>query len=167
MISYIDIAFFAMAVIMVIAGVKKGFLVSLLSMIKFIIILPLSYFLSDYVKPYIPAEIIEKVPEAAVEVIAFLICFIVLAIIGTILLSLLKKLQKDKDLPLHNTNAVLGGAFGFVKALIFICVLSAVIGAAEQYIPKDSAFIEMVHSSYAVDLIKDINPFNLCLGGIK
>ena len=122
MISYIDIAFFAMAVIMVIAGIKKGFLVSLLSMVKFIIILPLSYFLSDFVKPYIPAEIIAEAPEAAIEIIAFLICFIVLLIISTVLLSLLKKLQKDKDLPLHNTNAVLGGAYGFVKALILVCV---------------------------------------------
>ncbi len=159
MISYIDIAFFAMAVIMVIAGIKKGFLVSLLSMVKFIIILPLSYFLSDFVKPYIPAEIIAEAPEAAIEIIAFLICFIVLLIISTVLLSLLKKLQKDKDLPLHNTNAVLGGAFGFVKALILVCVFSAIIGAAEQYIPKDSAFSEMV-GSYAIDFINDINPFN-------
>ena len=79
MISYIDIAFFAMAVIMVIAGIKKGFL---------------------------------------------------------------------------------GGAFGFVKALILVCVFSAIIGAAEQYIPKDSAFSEMVGSSYAIDFINDINPFN-------
>lgn len=160
MISYIDIAFFAMAVIMVIAGIKKGFLVSLLSMVKFIIILPLSYFFSDFVKPYIPAEIIAEAPEAAIEIIAFLICFIVLLIISTVLLSLLKKLQKDKDLPLHNTNAVLGGAFGFVKALILVCVFSAIIGAAEQYIPKDSAFSEMVGSSYAIDFINDINPFN-------
>ncbi|MDE5973536.1 MAG: CvpA family protein [Eubacterium sp.] len=160
MISYIDIAFFAMAVIMIIAGVKKGFLVSLLSMAKFIIILPLSYFLSDFVKPYIPAEILGEAPEAVIEIIAFLICFLVLLVVGTILLSLLKKLQKDKDLPLHNTNAVLGGAFGFVKAFILVCVFSAIIGAAEPYIPKDSAFIEMVHSSYAIDLINDINPFN-------
>ena len=159
MISYIDIAFFAMAVIMVIAGVKKGFLVSLLSMFKFIIVLPLSFFLSDYIKPYIPAEIIGELPETAVEIIAFLICFIVLLIIADVILVLLKKLQKDKDLPLHSTNAVFGGLLGFVKAVIIVCVFSAIIGAAEQYIPKDSAFIEMVDSSYAVNLMNDINPF--------
>lgn len=160
MISYIDIAFLVMAVIMVIAGVKKGFLVSLLSMVKFIIILPLSYFLSDYLKPYIPADVIGKAPETAIEIIAFLVCFIALLIVGTILLSLLKKLQKDKDLPLHSTNAILGGVFGFVKAVIIVCVFSAIIGAVEQYIPKDSTFIEMVNSSYAVDLVSDIYPFN-------
>lgn len=159
MISYIDIAFFAMAVIMVIAGIKKGFLVSLLSMFKFIIVLPLSYFLSDYVKPYIPADIIGEAPETAIEIIAFLVCFIVLLIIADVILMLLKKLQKDKDLLLHNTNAVLGGAFGFVKAVIIVFVFSAVIGAAEQYIPKDSAFVEMVDSSYAVDFINNINLF--------
>ena len=160
MISYIDIAFFAMAVIMVIAGVKKGFLVSLLSMFKFIIVLPLSYFLSDYIKPYIPAGIIGELPETAVEIIAFLICFIVLLIIADVLLMLLKKLQKDKDLPLHTTNAFLGGVFGFVKSVIIVCVFSAIIGAAEQYIPKDSAFIEIVNSSYVVDLVSDIYSFN-------
>lgn len=160
MISYIDIAFFAMAVIMVIAGVKKGFLVSLLSMVKFLVILPLSYFLRDFIAPYIPAEIIAEAPETAVEIISFLICFIVLLIIGSVLISLLKKLQKDKDLPLHNTNAVLGGLFGLLKAVIIVCVFSAVIGAAQPYIPKDSAFIEMVRSSYAIDLINNINPFN-------
>ncbi len=160
MISYIDIAFLALAVIMVIAGVKKGFLASLLGMAKFIIILPLSYFLADYVQPYIPTNIIPNAPKALYDIIAFLICFIALLIIVSIILLLLKKLQKDKDLPLHNTNALLGGVFGFVKSLIIICVFASIIGAVEQYIPKDSAFIEMVDSSYAVDLISNINPFN-------
>lgn len=160
MISYIDIAFFALAVIMIIAGIKKGFLVSLLSMVKFVIILPLSYFLSDFVQPYIPADVIPEAPEKAIEVIAFLICFIILLIVGSLILSLLKKLQKDKDLPLHNTNAVLGGVFGLIKSLIIICVFAVIIGAVEQYIPKDSAFAQMVNSSYAVAFINDINPFN-------
>ena len=93
MISYIDIAFFAMAVIMVIAGIKKGDIIKIKNM-------------------------------------------------------------DDKEFE------VLGGAFGFVKALILVCVFSAIIGAAEQYIPKDSAFSEMVGSSYAIDFINDINPFN-------
>lgn len=160
MISYIDIAFLALAVIMVIVGVKKGFLVSLLSMVKFIIILPLSYFLADYVQPYIPASITAKLPEKAADVIAFLVCFVLLLIIGSVILYLLKKLQKVKDMPLCGTNAFLGGVFGLVKSLLIICAFASIIGAVEQYIPKDSAFMEMVNSSYAVDWINHINPFN-------
>lgn len=160
MISYIDIAFLAMAVIMVIAGVKKGFIASLLGMAKFIIILPLSYFLVDYVQPYIPTDVIPDAPKELYDIIAFLICFIALLIVFSIILALLKKLQKDKDLPLHNTNALLGGVFGFVKSLILIGVFAALISAAQPYIPKDSAFIEMVNSSYAIDFISNIHPFN-------
>ncbi len=73
--------------------------------------------------------------------------------------SIIKNLAKN-DFKTKFAGAYLGGAFGFVKALILVCVFSAIIGAAEQYIPKDSAFSEMVGSSYAIDFINDINPFN-------
>lgn len=44
--NYIDIAFIAAAVIMVIAGASRGLMVSLLSTLKYIVGIPLSYFVS-------------------------------------------------------------------------------------------------------------------------
>lgn len=45
--NYFDLAILAIAVLMVITGAVRGFIVSLLSMLKFVIGVPLSYFVSS------------------------------------------------------------------------------------------------------------------------
>lgn len=58
MISYIDIAFVVIAVIMTIVGAKRGLVVSLIGMLRFIFIVPVSYFLTDYLMPYVPKDLL-------------------------------------------------------------------------------------------------------------
>lgn len=45
--SYIDLAFIVIAALMIIAGACRGFMVSLLSMLRLIVGIPLAYFVSD------------------------------------------------------------------------------------------------------------------------
>lgn len=155
MISYIDIAFAVLAVLMTVVNAKKGLVVALVGMVRFFLIVPASYFLVDIVSPYIPQSLIDKVPEQAQGIVVFLIVFVVLIILTGLLIMLLKKLQHKKGVPLRHTNAFLGGLFGLVKALILIFVLSAAASLALEFIPKDNQFYEILGSSYVVDFVKN------------
>ncbi len=161
MLSYVDIAFIFIAVISVAVNVRKGFVVSLLEMVRFILIVPLSYILIDVVKPYIPKKVFGDIPSALHTVIIFVLCFIVLLIVSEIILSMLKKLQSVKHMPLKHTNAFLGGVFGFVKALIFVFILSSVFGLLLEVIPDNNQFYQIVDSSIAVEYINQINPLHV------
>lgn len=159
MISYIDIAFIVIAVIMIIVNASRGLVVSLLSMVRMVLVVPLSYFAAKYVEPYVPADLISQIPRALQPAVLFVICFILLLILSGIILLVLKKLQKKKGVPLRHTNAFLGGVFGFVKALVIVFALSAVLGSVLEYIPQTNQFYEPVSSSYAVEYVNKINLF--------
>lgn len=161
MLSYVDIAFLFIAVVSVAVNAHKGFVVSLLEMVRFIVIVPVSYVLIDVVKPYIPAKIFGDIPSALHTVIIFVLCFVLLLIVTEIFLSLLKKLQKIKHMPLKHLNAFLGGVFGLVKALIFVFALSSVFGILLDVIPNDNQFYQIVDSSIAVEYINQINPLHI------
>lgn len=164
MISYIDIAFLALAVILVIAGACRGLLVSLLSMARVILIIPCSYFAAGYVLPYVPDEWLSGLSPQLQKAVAFFACFIILAALTGILLNILFKLQKKKGMPLRHTNAFLGGVFGLIKAGVIIITLSAVLACALEIIPKDNQFYEIVNNSYAVEYISTYNLFSI-IGG--
>lgn len=68
--SYIDIAFVAVAVIMIAVGVRRGFVASALATLKYLLGIPLSYYVSGllyqpvydgYVRDYICDKITEKI----------------------------------------------------------------------------------------------------------
>lgn len=72
--NYIDIAFIAAAVIMVIAGASRGLIVSLLSTLKYIVGIPLSYFVSGllyerlydgFVRDVVYDRILEEITASA------------------------------------------------------------------------------------------------------
>lgn len=157
MISYVDIAFAVVAVLMTVVNAKRGLMVSLVGMLRFFLIVPLSYFLVDVVTPYIPQSVLEKVPEQAQSIVVFLIVFVILIILTGLLMMLLKKLQNKKGVPLRYTNALLGGVFGLVKALILIFVLSGAASLALEFIPKENQFYEVINSSYVVDFVRNFN----------
>lgn len=159
MISYIDIAFLVVTALMVFINAKRGLVVSILLAVRVIILVPLSYYLAVYVKDYVPAELIEDIPNELQAVVIFVACFIVLLILSAVLIFILKQLQKKKGMPLRYTNALLGGAFGFVKALAVVLVISAVLGAVTEYLP--SQLYEAVNSSFAVEFVNETISFNI------
>lgn len=71
--NYIDLAFIIITVLMVIIGARKGFLVSLLSMLRFFIDVPLSFFVSgryyqqaydSFIKENAYNEVLEKISQS-------------------------------------------------------------------------------------------------------
>lgn len=159
MISYIDVAFIVIAVIMTAVGAGRGLVVSLLSAARFVLIIPCSYILADYVTPYVPESIFAEQPEQIKEVAVFLTCFIVLLIASSLIIDLFLKMQKKKGMPLRNTNAFLGGVFGLVKAAALVFVISTILGFLLDLIPDSGRFVQAIESSYAVKYINDFNPF--------
>lgn len=157
MISYIDIAFVVIAVIMTIVGAKRGLVVSLIGMLRFIFIVPVSYLLTDYLMPYVPKDLLNEIPQQARGVALFFVVFIALIVLTGILMFALKKLQDKKGMPLRHTNAFLGGVFGFVKALVLISVLSLGSALVIDFIPKDNQVYEILSGSYIVEYISNLN----------
>lgn len=158
MISYIDIFFLILAAIMVFANLKKGLVVSILSMIRFVVIIPLSYFLISYVSPLIvPPDALTALPQKLIDIIAFAVCFIALLIISELLLLLLKILQKKKGMPLRNINAVLGGVFGFVKAVLLVFVMSSIMIIVVEFMEAGEPFYDAINNSYAVEFVKNFD----------
>lgn len=166
MISYIDIAFILVAVVVTAVGASKGFLASLISAARLVLIVPASVYLSDFIKPYLTKRWFADQPMQILNIASFLICFIVLLIATGILTDLVINAQKKKGMPLKNTNAVLGGLLGFVKAAFIIFVVSGILGYLAKLIPQGSSFAEAVESSYALKYLKDVNLFEI-IGGMK
>lgn len=161
MVSYIDLAFLIISFVMVLINAHRGLIVSLLGMVRFIIVIPLSYFFADYIEPYISAEAFADIPALAKKVITFIVCLIILLVLSRLLLLLLKKLQSNKDMPLRNTNAVLGGVFGLVKALIVIYCLSIILGSLLELLPQSNEYYDILKNSYVIEFVNNINPFNI------
>lgn len=161
MLSYIDIAFLIMSVIHIAVYAYKGFVVALLGMLRFIVIVPISYLLINVVRVYIPTSVFGDIPIQFHTVIIFLIIFVALYVVTSIILSMLQKLQRVKHMPLKRTNALLGGILGFVKSAVLIFVFSTVLGLIFDVIPKDTQFYQIIDSSIAVGYINQINPLHL------
>lgn len=157
MISYIDIVFALVIIIMTAVNAKRGFMVALIGMLRFIFIVPVSYFLVDYLTPYIPESYLEKIPEQAQGIVVFFAVFVILIVLTGIVMNILTKLQKKKGVPLRHTNAFLGGVFGFIKALIFISVISGVASLILDFIPENNQFYEIFNNSYIVDIVRNFN----------
>lgn len=71
--NYIDIAFLVLAAVMILLGAKRGFLVSLLNVLKYIVAVPAAYFVSDsysevvydkYLSEYVQKKMAEKLSSA-------------------------------------------------------------------------------------------------------
>lgn len=164
MISFFDIFFLIITVCIVLVNIHRGFLVSLIGMLRFILIVPLSCVAAEYAELYIPVDAFGDMPEQLVPVITFALCFVLLLILTSLLMLLLKKLQKDKDMPLRNTNAFLGGLFGFLKAAVLVFVISSFIGSMVQYIPQSNEFADIynsINSSYVIEFVNKFNLFNV------
>lgn len=157
MISYIDIAFVAIAVVMALVNAKRGLVVSLIGMLRFIFIVPVSYFLTDYVMPHIPETVLEKIPEQAQSIVVFFVVFVVLIVVTGLLMMALSKAQKKKGMPLRHTNAFLGGVFGLVKALVLILVLSGAAALILEFLPQDNQFYEVLNGSYVISVVRNFN----------
>lgn len=157
MISIIDVAFVILTVIITAVGCKRGLVVSVIAMLRVIFIVPVSYFLAQYITPYVPQNIISSLPKGAVGIVMFVAVFLALIVLTGILMLVLKALQKKKGVPLRHTNAFLGGVLGFVKALVLVLVISGCMALVAELLPNGSQAYKVINSSYIVDFISQFD----------
>ncbi len=104
------------------------------------------------------------VRPAAVTVIK-IIAFILLFVIASIVLSIVAKMLKfvNKIPLLGKANALLGGVIGFLKAAVFVVIISAVLSF---FTANDGTFLwfingEMINSSIILSRVSAINILGL------
>jgi len=169
--SYIDIAFVCIILIYTFAGMRRGLAVSLISMIRFFIAVPLSYYVSasfsdyvyvNYLKEYFgiyAKNITDDFALIIVKILLFILTFILFYIVTLLIIILLKKLQRVKNMPLKHTNSFLGGVFGLMKAAVLIFVICTFAQYADL-IPENSdtrEFLNQINSSVIIEYIGGIN----------
>lgn len=154
--NYIDLAFALFALLAVTAGVKNGFLASLIRMLRFVIIIPVSYFLSSYLFTLRADDMqAQSLPHDLQKIILFAECFAVIYILSGILIFILKKLQNKKHMPFRYTNALLGALFALARVLIVICVISFIFVRIADYLPDDNAFYLCVKASRIITALNN------------
>lgn len=170
--SYFDIAFICIVLIYTFAGMRRGLVVSLISMIRFIIAVPFSYYISNTYGAFIYDNYLKENFKEAVnditeilavritEIVLFIVVLVLFYIITGAVIKLLKKLQKAEHMPLKYTNSFLGGVFGLVKALMLIIVICTVAGCVDL-IPENNdtqELINQINSSVVIEYVNEYNP---------
>lgn len=218
--SYVDLFLIILVVIYVYVGVRRGFLISLLGMLRFVVAVPLSLFVGDnyykviydnyarnlvlkYVNDklsnsntvndfidgvksfsntfsfvfsdksklddinlispstassYITDNILCPIVQEIIKILLIVLTFLLFYAITCIIMSVAKKIRQKKDLPLHKTNSVFGGLFGFVKACVLLFVISSITDFVLPLITKDNSFVTQLKSSVIINYINQINP---------
>lgn len=112
----------------------------------------------DNAAVYITDNIIEPIALEIVKIVLIILTFLIFYLITGIIISAAKRIREKKSLPLHNTNSVLGGVFGLIKAVIIIFA----VGAATDFITgiqyEDNEFIRQLDSSVILKFINEYNP---------
>lgn len=112
----------------------------------------------DNAAVYITDNIIEPIALEIVKIVLIILTFLIFYLITGIIISAAKRIREKKSLPLHNTNSVLGGVFGLIKAVIIIFA----VGAATDFIAgiqyEDNEFIRQLDSSVILKFINEYNP---------
>lgn len=104
-------------------------------------------------------SIIEPIALIAIRLILFAAVFVAFYIITGIIILAVKRLRKKEHAPLKKTDFILGGAFGFIKAMVFVLACATIISYASAIVPADHPFIKTAESSRALEFINTYNPF--------
>ncbi|MGN1420546.1 MAG: CvpA family protein [Eubacterium sp.] len=113
---------------------------------------------ADKAAIYITDNIIEPVAVEIVKLVLILLTFLLFYVITGIIVSVAKKIREKKKLPLHNTNSILGGLFGLLKALIIVLVIGAAADLIISLNGNDNEFLRQLEGSTILKYINEYNP---------
>lgn len=216
--SYIDIAFIAITVFFVLAGACRGLVVSLLSMLRFVIGTPLAFFVGDRyassiydslvreiaynrvaqeisqsrsldniisnvkeiteslpsifsqgvnlsgnlsideISRAITDTVVEPIAVVVIKILLFAVTFVAFYVVTGVLILMIKRLKNKEHMPLKRTDYILGGAFGLIKAMVFLFTTATVIGYICDILPQDNSFLKQAEGSLALEFINTYNP---------
>lgn len=116
----LEVAAVGIVIISAIAGACRGFVKTVYQLVKLIIAIALSIALAPIIAALIPKSVTFRAGIAVVLI--FVVVSIILSLIGS-LLSIVDHIPLVKHI-----NRLLGGIFGFVLGLVFVCILLTIIG---------------------------------------
>lgn len=167
--SLIDYFIVAFILLMTFFGYKKGILISICSLISWVVGVPAALFVSenysetvyDYFASvdFMIKHFNKPVLVVIIDVLLFLLVIIAVKIVIHIIYSIICK-NKDKDSPVRKVNSALGGIFGFVKSAVLLLVFASVIFYFQQHdvISKDNAFMQQCSNSAIIEYLNSFNP---------
>lgn len=157
MINSIDLIFILMTIIFIVTSILRGAVACVVSAVRFFIIVPAAFFVSDYILPIISKDM--SAPALVIKAVSVVISFVVLLILSSLLMLLLKKLQRKKGMPLRHTNALLGGVFGLAKSLVIIISTSTLAHMVAPVLQPNSSVASLIGTSEIINYVNTINPF--------
>jgi len=128
--SWLDFIILTIVALLVINGVRKGFIISLASLIA----LALGIYIAINFSNYLDGVLIENLNPSRkwLPILSFTITFLVVVIVVMIIA---KALEKVVDLVgMGILNHIFGGIFGLIKGILFVSVLVFIISG---YDPKE------------------------------
>lgn len=76
-----------------------------------------------------------------------------------IITKIINSIMNKKHMPLKRTNKYLGAAFGILKGVASLAVLSAVFSFLSDFVFTNSqSFVSQVDSSVVMEFINKVNP---------
>ena len=159
MINFIDIIFVLLTIIFIVVSITRGLLVCVISLVRFFVIVPASFYIGNYLEPYFTKYIFKGVSAGLTNILSIILSFFILLILSSLLIHLLKKLQNKKGVPLRHTNALLGGVFGLAKSLLIIIAVSTLVYYVMPYVSPDSNAEELLGTSIIINYVNKFNPF--------
>jgi len=121
--NVIDILFLITVVLLVLSGLRNGFVVSLLNLVSIPLALGVAYFFGAQFTVFLASSGFAATPLISFFVLFFL-TVLVLHIIGNTLRSVLKRIPL-----IRSGDALLGGVIGFVEAWLLWLFLLVLLGS--------------------------------------
>jgi membrane protein required for colicin V production len=123
--NWLDFIILTIVALLVINGVRKGFIISLASLIA----LALGIYIAINFSNYLDGVLIENLNPSRkwLPILSFTITFLVVVIVVMIIA---KALEKVVDLVgMGILNRIAGGILGFIKGILFVSVLAFIISS--------------------------------------
>jgi len=128
--NYLDIIILTLVTLLVINGVRKGFIISLASLIA----LALGIYIAVNFSNYLDGVLIENLKPSRnwLPIISFTITFLIVVILVMLLAKALEKLVDLVGMGI--LNHIFGGIFGLIKGILLVSVLAFIISGFD---PKE------------------------------
>lgn len=157
--NYLDIVILTLVALLVINGVRKGFIISLASLIA----LALGIYLAVNFSNYLDSVLIENFNPGRkwLPVLSFTITFLAVVIVVMIIA---KALEKVVDLVgMGIINHIFGGVFGLIKGILLVSVLAFIISGFD---PKEKLIKHKdKKESLAYGYVEKVFPFMMKVFG--
>lgn len=104
-------------------------------------------------------NIVEPVALVIIKIALFVITLVIFNLLVMIITKIINSIMNKKHMPLKRTNKYLGAAFGILKGVASLAVLSAVFSFLSDFVFTNSqSFVSQVDSSVVMEFINKINP---------